>query len=48
MIVSVNSMISGKMSCHLLQVRQENRCALCVTTFFRKIEDIILLDTASD
>ena len=32
MIVSVNPMYRGKMSCHLLQVGQANRCASCVRT----------------
>ena len=45
MIVSVNSMNSEKISCCLLRVRQENRCALCMKTLFHRIEDMILTDT---
>ena len=45
MIVSMNSMNSGKTSCYLLWVRRENRCALRLKTFFHRIEDMILTDT---
>ena len=33
-IVSVNLMNSGKMSCYFLRDRRKNRCALCVKTPF--------------
>ena len=45
MIVSVDSMNSGKMNSYLLRVRQENRCALQMKTLFHRIDDMILTDT---
>ena len=38
------SMNSGKMSCYLLRVLQENSCVLCVKTLFHIMEDMILAD----